>query len=517
MVESLASGRAGVDFSHAGLGPWSALGPLAPLAVLFVSSLAVLLVDVVLSRRGRFHDDKRPIAAATITGIGLGAVANALFGSSMAARVWALGGMVVFDGWGTLAIYVLLTTGVLVVAISPRYFERVRANVGETYALVLFALQGMVLLAMAGDFILVFLGIELLSIALYVLCAIRRGDFESVEAGFKYFVLGSFSSGLLLYGIALVYGATGSTSLEAVAASLRSGNAQGLLLVGLALVVVGFAFKVAAVPFHVWTPDVYEGAPTTIAAFMAVGVKVATFAALGRFTLLVLGARATSGVDWGLILALLAGLSMVAGNVLAVVQSNLKRMLAWSAIANAGYVLMGLSAIPSAAVPDRVEMASVPFYLVAYLFMTIGAFAVVALMTRDGRDQSALAGLRGLAARRPLLAAALSLFLLSLAGIPPTMGFVGKFALFYSAVRGGYTLLAVIGAVAAVIGVFYYLRPIVLMYMESTGPSEEALPFDVDWPTTIVLVIAVAGTLGFGLWPEPLMAVCRSAVAGMGG
>ncbi len=341
-----------------------------------------------------------------------------------------------------------------------------------------------------------------------------ESDEAGVESAFKYFILGAFSSAILLYGIALIWGATGTTKLGGLAAWLGAGNTimgAPLMAAGVAMLLVGLAFKVAAVPFHMWSPDVYQGAPTPITSFMATGVKAASFAALGRvlFSALVLGHG-----DWVDALVWLAGLTILLGNIAALVQTNLKRMLAYSSISHAGYLLMAVVAVPASGVGGNPQLGGVLFYLLSYTLMTVGAFAVVSLLAREGEENVSVDQLKGLAGRHPWIAAGMAVCLLSLAGIPPTMGFVGKFYLFTAAINGGFAVLAVVGAIGGAIGVYYYLRPIVAMYMHE---ATEEVPLAVNLPAMGALTLGAVSMLVFGIVPGPVIDWCRDSLLSMMG
>jgi NADH-quinone oxidoreductase subunit N len=375
---------------------------------------------------------------------------------------------------------------------------------GEYYALILFCTSGMMLLASALDLITLFLGIEVLSISLYILAGYRRDSDASNEAAMKYFLLGAFASAILLYGIALTYGATGTTSLGRIADALTNAESAfpaGLLLAGMAMILIGFAFKVALVPFHMWTPDVYEGAPTPITAFMSAGPKAAAFAAFLRTFFVAFG---PIHGDWNMLLSVIAALTMTVGNVAAIAQTNVKRMLAYSSIAHSGYVLIGLVAGGAAGATGSV------FYLIAYTAMNLGAFAVVILLEHKGGGGDELRDYAGVGFRYPLIGAALSLFMISLSGIPPTVGFVGKLYLFGSAVNTGHIWLAVIAVLNSAISVFYYLRLLVLMYMRE--PGEVLPPIRVPAAIGLALLVTALATLGFGVFPGQWIEAARQGV-----
>jgi NADH-quinone oxidoreductase subunit N len=371
---------------------------------------------------------------------------------------------------------------------------------GEYYALVLLSTCGMIFLASANDLIVVFLALEIMSVAVYVLAGLSRREVRSTEAALKYFLLGAFATGFLLYGIAFFYGATGSTRLDVIAQAIARDGLRPFTALGIALVLVGFGFKVALIPFHVWTPDVYEGAPTTVTAFMAVGVKAAAFAAFARVFVAALSGVAPS---WSGLLALLAALTMTVGNVTAVLQRSVKRMLAYSSIAHAGYALLGL------VVATRDGGAALCFYLAVYAFMTLGAFAVVIALGRRGEPNEDLADWAGVGFRHPVLGFSMAVFMLSLAGVPPTAGFAGKFYLFTAAIDAGWTSLAVIGVLNAVVSVYYYLGVLVAMYM-AEGTRAIVPPSSRPYLLATILV-TVAATIIIGVLPAQPMHLAERA------
>ncbi len=375
---------------------------------------------------------------------------------------------------------------------------------GEYYALVLLASAGMVFMAAANDLIVVFLALEVMSVAVYVLAGMLRSDVRSAEAAVKYFLLGAFASAFLLYGIAFFYGATGSTRLDIIAERIARGGLTPFMLLGIAFLLVGFGFKVALVPFHVWTPDVYEGAPTVVTALMAVGVKAAGFAAFARVFLAALGSVSSS---WSGLLWVLAVATMTLGNVTAVTQRSVKRMLAYSSIAHAGYALIGLvAATPGGG-------AALLFYLAVYTAMNVGAFGVLSALGRRGEPGEDLRDWAGVGFRHPVLGLSMAVFMLSLAGIPPTAGFAGKFYLFSAAVDAGYVGLAVIGVLNSLISVYYYLGVLVQMYM---AEGERAVVPPASRPYLLAsILVAVALTLVLGVFPAGPMDLARAAAASL--
>jgi NADH-quinone oxidoreductase subunit N len=395
--------------------------------------------------------------------------------------------MLLVDNYATFLNVTLLLTGLLAVLISVNYLQRTGLDRPEFYMLLLFSLSGMMLMGMANDLILIFLALELLSIPLYIMSGLAWPRPESEESAMKYFLLGAFSSGIFVFGIALTYGATGSTALPQVLANVSAGSP--LLLAGAALMLVGLGFKVAAVPFHMWTPDVYEGAPTVVTAFMSVGAKVGGFAALLRILIEALPAVVDA---WAPALAVLAALTMIVGNVVAIMQQNIKRMLAYSSIAHAGYILIAVAA--GVGSPDGVSAAL--FYMFAYLFTNLGAFAIAIGMEHKQGEGILLDDYKGLAKRSPLIALTMAYFMLSLTGVPPTGGFSGKFFVFRAAVEADLVWLAVIGAVTSVVSAFYYLRVVYLMFMFEGRPQIALKPALVT-----AVVITLLATALLGLWP----------------
>ncbi len=453
---------------------------ILPLLLLSGWACVLLLVDLFV---------KQKWVTAFLAAFGL-ALALGITLSQVGLTRASFNNMVVLDGFSTFVNALLLVSGLLGVALAYGYLKRVGIERGEYYILLLFSITGMMLMAQAADLIIVFLALELLSIPLYVLAAFAGPKVDSEEAGLKYFLLGAFSTGFVVYGIALVFGATGSTSLSAIvkAAAGATSNAP-LLTVGAALILVGLGFKVAAVPFHMWTPDVYQGAPSAVTAFMASGAKIAGFAALLRVFALAFPSLAA---DITPILAIISALTMIVGNVLAIVQTNIKRLLAYSSIAHAGYILMAFVPYGQSGVVAT-SVAAGLFYLVSYALTNFGAWAVViALEQKEGKGLE-ISDYAGLARKYPALAAAMAVFMLSLTGIPPTLGFVGKFYLFRAAIQGQYYLLAVIGVLTSLISAYYYLRVIVTMYMREGEPETVSEPWlNLTWAACAVLTVAVS-------------------------
>jgi len=468
---------------------------ILPLTVLTGWACVLLLLDLFIPRA-------RKGVTAFLAAAGV-LVALALTLLQSGSELPGFGGMVVLDRFSTFVQALLLLSGLLGLALAYGYVKRMGLERGEYYTLLLFSLAGMMLMAQATDLIVIFLALELLSIPLYVLAAFARPKVESEEAGLKYFLLGAFSAGFMVYGIALVFGATGTTSLNGILAASSSSDAPVLLTIGAALILVGLGFKVAAVPFHMWTPDVYQGAPTPVTAFMAAGAKIAGFSALLRVF-----ASAFPSIGDGMtdVLWALAALTMIAGNLIAISQTDIKRLLAYSSIAHAGYILMAFVPFGDAKV-QAVSIAAGLFYLVSYAITNFGAWGVVIALERAEGRGLALEDYAGLARRSPALAACMTIFMLSLIGLPPTLGLVGKFYLFRAVIAGGFYWLAIIGVVTSLISAYYYLRVVVLMYMREGAPvrTSETL-LDLTTASTAVVTVAVS------LLPAPLFALASEAV-----
>jgi len=452
---------------------------ILPLTLLVVWACALLLADLFIPK------DRKSLTA------GLAAVGLALtLGftiSQVGQESTGFNNMVVLDGFSVFVNSLLLVSGLLGVALSFNYIKRMNLERGEYYTLMLFSIAGMMLMAQAGDLIVVFLALELLSIPLYVLAAFDRPKAESEEAGLKYFLLGAFATGFIVYGTALVFGATGTTSLSGIVAfAAANGTSNILLTIGAALILVGLGFKIAAVPFHMWTPDVYQGSPTSVTAFMAAGAKIAGFAALLR---VFATAFPSISVDMTAILWAVSAATMIIGNLLAISQTNIKRMLAYSSIAHAGYILMAFVPYGNPAVRSQ-SIAAGLFYLVAYALTNFGTWGVViALEHAEGRGLE-IKDYAGLGRKYPALAAAMTIFMLSLIGLPPTLGFVGKFYLFSAVIAGGFYGLAVIGVITSIISAYYYLRVVVVMYMQEGSPERSRESF-LDLTTAFTAIATV--------------------------
>ena len=451
---------------------------LIPYLILTVWACVLLLVDL-------FIPKGRKGTTAFLASLGI-AISLGYAITQTGIESTGFSGMVTLDGFSTFANILLLFSGLFAIALAYGYNKRMGIERGEYYTLLLFSLTGMMLMAQAGDLIMVFLALELLSIPLYVLSAISR-KLQSEESGVKYFLLGAFASGFVVYGTALIFGATGSTHLVSIFAQAASGETSGLLLtIGAALLLVGFGFKVAAVPFHMWTPDVYQGAPTSVTAFMAAGAKIAGFVALFRVFVTAFPAIASDLTD---ILWALSALTMIVGNLVAISQTNIKRMLAYSAIAHAGYILMAFVPYGNEKVAPTAIAAGM-FYLVAYAISNFGSWSVVIALEKAEGKGLEIEDYAGLAKKYPALAVAMTIFLLSLIGFPPTLGMVGKFYLFRSALAGGFPGLALIGVVTSLLSAYYYLRVVVNMYMKEGDPVVEREPW-LGFTTGLTAIVTV--------------------------
>ena len=468
--------------------------PLLPAAEVLLTALTVLVMDLYLR-----EEEKGILAWIGFLGLAIAAGMSlflwggreALFQDALRVENFSLFFMLLF-----------LAAAAITILLSVSYIKEAAIRAGEFYALILFSVFGMILMAAAEDLILFFLGFETMSIAVYILTGMWRQRSEASEAAMKYFLVGAFAAGFLLYGIALIYGATGSTNLARVAAVLSGPQDRWPLLLpaGVFLLFVGLAFKAAAAPFHFWVPDVYEGAPTPIAGFMSVAVKAAAFAAWAR---IFLHRLAPLQGDWTLPLKVLAILTMTVGNLLAISQASVKRMLAYSSIAHAGYLLIAL------VVGGEMGGQALLFYLLSYAAMALGAFGVLGSLKEGTKDNEAYRDLAGLGFKRPFLGAAMALFMLSLAGFPPLGGFTGKFYLFRAAIVAGHLDLAIIGAINSLLSVVFYLKVIVAMYMEEGGA--EGQPFSRAPYLYLAVAACVIATLYLGILPSSALDLSRVA------
>jgi NADH-quinone oxidoreductase subunit N len=460
----------------------------APVMIVTATALAAMIVEA--ARR------TKPFAVSYVTLIGL-VLAAIVAGSNLSGEGQSFGGMVRYGGYANYFGLLFCIVAMMTVVLSRNYFEYQKYHRGEFYILLLFATVGMMLIASANDLIILFLGIELMSVCLYVLAGFIRTRERANEAGLKYFLLGAFSTGFLLYGIALIYGAVGTTNLLLIQNMFALVSTNPVFVIGAGLLIIGLAFKVAAVPFHMWAPDVYEGAPTTVTAFMSTGVKAAAFAAFITVfirTFDFLGGRVNE------LIAILAAASMILGNIVALSQTNIKRMLAYSSIAHAGYMLSGIAA------GTLDGQVGVLYYLVAYSFMNFGAFAVISFIEGEGDKNLSLDDYAGFSRRQPLLAFLMAVFMFALAGIPPFAGFFGKYYVFFAAIKSHMTWLAIIGVLASLVSAFYYLRIIVLMYFRE-GHSDVA--FKPSRSALAVVVICALAVLTFGLFPSFIIQIVQ--------
>lgn len=472
---------------------------ILPLLVVTTTAVLVMLADLWME-----GPDREALGWIGLTGLVIAAIAAITLWNT---RLSSFSGAIVVDRYGLFFTLLFCVASGLTLLMSMNYLEYTDIRTGEYYSLILFSTVGMVLMATATDLIVIFLGLEVMSIAAYVLAGIWRGQLRSNEAALKYFLLGAFATGFLLFGIALLYGATGSMTLGPIAQRVaKVGPEQRTwLIASIGLLIVGFGFKVAAVPFHVWAPDVYEGAPTAVTALMAVGVKAAAFAAFAR---IFLHTFVQLSADWTGVLWVLAALTMTVGNVTALLQRNIKRMLAYSSVAHAGYLLVGMVA------GGELGGSALLFYLIAYALMTLGAFAVVIAIGRRGESNENLDDYAGVGFRSPFLGLAMAVFMLSLAGIPPLVGFMGKFYIFSAAVKSGYVGLAVIGVLNSVVSVYYYVGVLVRMYMVEGG-VEVARPSTRPYLFATLLLTTV-GTVALGIFPASLFELARQSFLALG-
>jgi NADH-quinone oxidoreductase subunit N len=487
-----------IDFSN----PLHYALALLPEVVLAVAAMAILLIDV-FQKGSRSEPSSPVIGWLALAGLLAAAVAN---GWLLTLEEASATGVVPIDSFRVFSNFLFLLAAAFFVLISARYLEQERLRLGEVYVLVMLATVGMMAFAGTRDLMVMFIGLEMMSVPVYVLTGVNRRDWRSGEGALKYFLLGAFSSAFFLFGVALTYGATGTTNLALIASVTGGPEASPLLLLGVAMLIVGFGFKTAAVPFHMWTPDAYEGAPAPITGFMAAGVKAAAFAAFLRVFLTAFGGLTET---WSQLIVWLAIITMVAANLIALAEGNVKRMLAYSSIAHAGYLLVAL------ATGTVMGAASFLFYLVVYTLMTIGAFAVVLAVGRRGEERLDVESYRGLAWHKPLLGVVMTIFLLSLAGFPFTGGFIGKVYILRSAVENGLLPLAIVLVLASLVSYWYYLR--VAWYMWFSEPSAEVAaeePVVVAGSMKAALVLAAFLIVLLGVLPNELLdAAQRSAAA----
>ena len=480
---------------------------ILPEIIVAVAGIVVMLYDSFFPKQ-RIVSGVIAIAGLVISGI----VLATMWGGDLPATAW--NGMIAHDNLRLSFSFVFLFVSAMTVLISTVWVEREDVPVGEYHALLLFATFGMMMMSAGNDLVVIFLGLETLSIATYVMAGLRKGDLRSNESAMKYFILGSFASAFLLYGMALVYGATGSTNLTQIAERIVDPNFPGLLLVGGAMMIIGFGFKIAMAPFHVWTPDVYEGAPTPITGFMAAGPKTAAFASFLRIFVLgfplIAGAQASAALHetWITALAAMAMLTIIIGNVAAIMQSSVKRMLAYSSIAHAGYALVGFigAGLAKTTAARDEAIAAVAFYMLTYAVTNLGAFAIVALVAQKNDRRTEFEDYNGIGFKSPVLAFSLSLFMLSLLGLPLTAGFMGKIMVFRPALEAGnmlVTMLVVVAVVNTAISAYYYLRLIVVMFFRerTTAWQEPKMPIGL----AAAIVITVLGVFYFGIFSDSVI------------
>jgi NADH-quinone oxidoreductase subunit N len=459
----------------------------APFLAIVLTGMAVLMLDLFLPK-----DKKGPVVVLALLGVVISALLVIVDWNK---NYIGFAGTLAADQFALLFQFVLLIVTALGILLSERYIQQKGINHGEYYTLLLFSASGAMLMAASKELLLTFVGLEILSVALYVLSGFARTEERSEEAAIKYFMLGAFSSGFFLYGIALIYGGTGTTLLSAMTPKLLT---NGYSVAGVALVLVGLCFKAAIVPFHSWTPDVYQGAPTSVTAFMSAGAKLGAFSALIRVLVVFLPVSAV----WHDVVWVLAALTMIVGNVVAVLQTDVKRMLAYSSIAHAGYILVGVLA------GNADGQQAVLFYMLVYTFMNLGAFGVLILLARTGKEFNSVRDLQGLAHSHPWAAVMMSIFMFSLAGIPPAAGFIGKLLLFRAAIEAHLYGLSVVGLLASVVGVFYYLMIVVRMFMR---PAEREFGALAKAPLAKFAVgLCAAVTLLLLFFASPVISVLKN-------
>ncbi len=461
--------------------------PLVPEIIMAVLALLLLLLELFVRRKET---------------VGLLCIASVTVAAYYMPQSFgkAFGGMFISDGYSVFFKFLFFINLILTVLLSIRYIVIERVNHGEYYALMMLSTLGMMIMASAGDLIVLYLGLELMALSTYILAGFIRHDIRSNEAALKYFLLGAFSSAILLYGITMIYGRTGTTGIALIGAALAEGTVDPVLLLSVTALLVALGFKIALAPFHMWAPDAYEGAPTSVTAFMSVGPKAAGFAALGRVFLT--GFGPLTG-EWSVILIVLSVLTMAVGNILAIQQQNIKRMLAYSSVAHAGYAVIGVIAAGAEG------LSSMMNYLFIYALMNIGAFAVVITLRSEGFQGESLHDYKGLSRTHPVAAAVMLVFMFSLTGIPPTAGFIGKFYIFKAAVAAGYAWLAVVAVVFSVISAFFYLRVVMYMYMHE--PEGEPLTLSLSPAIGLALLITTVMVLIVGIYPSPFLAFARIA------
>src|SRR5262252_3348071 len=472
---------------------------ILPELVITTGALVVLIADVLLPRESR-----AALAWITLAVIGATLASLAPFTST---HVEVARGLLAVDRFALFFKIVFLIAAAITVLMSTRYLAVEGASPGEYYFLILCATLGMMVMAGGIDLITIFIGLETMAVSFYILAGFIKPSERSNEAAVKYFLLGAFSLGILLYGMSLMYGLSGTTNLRVMATSFDAVARDPRLVLAVILVVAGVGFKIAAVPFHMWAPDVYEGAPTPVTAFLSVGSKAASFAMLLR---IFLEGMPSLSADWRILFEVLAIVTMTVGNLAALTQSNIKRMLAYSSIAHAGYLLIGIVAA-GAGYTRGVTAALV--YLFIYAFMQLGAFAIIVLLHRQDVIGDELKDLSSLSSRRPLAAFAMLLFMLSLGGIPPTAGFMGKFWLFSAAIESGYVWLAVIGVLNSAISLYYYIRVVVFMYLKKDATGSEPV---FSPALAVAVAVTVVATIALGIYPRVLFDVADASARTLG-
>ena len=484
---------------------------ILPWIVVVMFGVAIPVLDVF----AKPETDRSYAGYLALGGLGLAFALNVLQWSSPGAHVFS--GMLAVDRFGLFMNAAFLIAAALSILLGMSFFKEHGLNRGEFYGLVLMSLSGMMLMGMANDLLIFFVALEIMSISIYALAAYQRHLNKSIEAALKYFLMGAFSTAFLLFGIAFVYGGTGTTNLTGILEIIKVGipGQFGLLSLGMIFILIGFAFKVSAVPFHMWTPDAYEGAPTPVTGFMAAAVKAAAFAGFARIFITALFPLKTAAIGWENPLWLMAILTMTLGNLAALVQDNVKRMLAYSSIAHAGYIMLGFIAISQS--PENNGAASILFYLLVYAIMNLGAFGVVVLFGRRGDENLDITkGWAGMGMSAPALGVAMTIFLLSLAGIPPTAGFMAKWCIFKAAIDEGFILIVVIAVINSLISVYYYLRVMVYMYMvpAEDGAAPSALK---SLPASLAVIASAVLVLWLGILPSGALKAAQAAVASLFG
>ena len=464
---------------------------LAPVLVLSVFGMMVLITDLFIGK------NKSILVFMSLIGLLMAAISSL---AKFNLPVHSFNGAYVVDHLSVFFTFIFCISSAMAILLSVDFNKREEIKVGEYYSLILFCTVGMIVLASSTDMIMIFLGIEIISISLYILAGVRRKDIKSNEAALKYFLLGAFATGFLLYGMALIYGSTGSTKLSIISKVVSEGQiiSEPLMLMGVVLLIIGFSFKIAAVPFHMWAPDVYQGAPTPVTAFMAVGPKAASLAAFYR---VMTEAMPELSYSWEILLCIVSVLSMFIGNLGAIMQTNIKRLIAFSSVSHVGYLLIAIIAKSS------LSSSSLMFYMLTYAFMIFGVFGIVILLGRKGDENLEIENYSGLAYKHPIIALTMTIFLLSLGGLPPLAGFVAKFYIFSAALKEGYLILVIIAVLNSAISLYYYLKVIVFMYMK-----EPVKPFNITLSpmTLLVIAISVFGTIQLGIYPDPIISLAQS-------